>query len=115
MQSSVTMPLSARQGDTSETLWAIGNTLVKHTGYRGAVDDVRVWRKALNASEVAALYRCGSGVTDLTIPGRGAFFFLPVFDQGDAASTLHFLESAAESTPVRHTGNDFAGVQFAAR
>jgi hypothetical protein len=71
------------------------------------VDDVRVYERALSAAEVSALYRCASQPAELTVPGGGAYWLLPVFPAGGAAIKVE------EGGTVRHVGSDFAGVEFA--
>jgi hypothetical protein len=50
--------------------WALGRASWGGTPYRGLLDDVRLFARALNAAEIQALYRCRSGAVDLDIPGR---------------------------------------------
>jgi DNA-binding winged helix-turn-helix (wHTH) protein len=118
-ESVVTMHPESRTPAVPQTSWVIGNGFEKHTGFRGAVDDVRIWPRALKTCEVAALYRCSINAGDVAIPGRGSYFYLPVMDsQANQPLTLAFAErgnQADASTSIVHTGNDYAGVQLAVR
>jgi DNA-binding winged helix-turn-helix (wHTH) protein len=118
-ESVVTIPSESRARAERQTHWVIGNGIEKHTGFRGAVDDVRIWPRALRAAEVAALYRCSIAADDVAIPGRGSYFYLPVFNVGANVSlNVDFAERsspAGESTPVIHSGIDYGGVQLARR
>ncbi len=84
--------------------WSIGNSLAGGSVFRGAIDDVRVYARALTEAQAGALYRCSAERQDL--PG---FYDLPLF-QGAAIE-----DRAADSSSgtVRNAGVDFGGIQFA--
>jgi DNA-binding winged helix-turn-helix (wHTH) protein len=117
-QSMVAMAPQIRPESDRQTPWMIGNNLgAPNQNFRGAVDDVRIFGRALWPGEVSALYRCTGAQPDLVVPGRGAFYFLPVFDnQAQYASRVSFGERLkSEATPISNSGVDYAGVQLAAR
>lgn len=96
-------PIKARQPTgRARVTWRIGNGDGR---FRGAVDDVRVYARALRTAEVAALYRC-------TTSQESGTYFLPVFDAPDKPSPGLALEMEG-ATSLRHTGVDYAGIQFA--
>ena len=86
--------------------WRIGRFQEAGTPFRGQIDDARVFARALSAIEVMALYRCGSGQADLTLPGNRQVYYLQLFPLGAGV----VIGPAGQ---IRHAGNDFAGVQFA--
>lgn len=102
----VSMTLWAR-----DTPWAIGNYVNQaRSGFRGSLDDVRVWRRSLRPSEVAALHRCTAGLTDLATPSR-QYFFSPIFDS---------LAQEPARVDIRdglliHQGLDYGGIQLTAQ
>lgn len=98
-----------RKEDKRRTPWAIGSNLWSGTAFRGVVDDVRIYSRALRSAEISALYRCGSGQTDIVIPGRGAHFFFPVWAGPDGRYTTVAIGPSA----IRNIDTDYAGVQIA--
>ena len=54
--------------------WSIGQYLMGGSPFRGAIGDVRVFDRALDAAWIAALYRCSAAIEDL-----GPYYFLPVY------------------------------------
>jgi DNA-binding winged helix-turn-helix (wHTH) protein len=79
-------------------VWRIGRFLGTGTHFRGALDDVRVYDRALGAAEIQALFRCSSGAKDL-----GEFYYLPVM--GGMARV--------EGGEIVNAGRDIGGVQLA--
>ena len=93
------------------TPWAIGNYVNQaRSGFRGSLDDVRVWRRTLRPSELAALYRCTAGVTDLATP-NGPYFFSPIFD---SPAQEQARVDIADGQLI-HQGFDYGGIQLAAQ
>lgn len=84
--------------------WTIGRYLREGTPFRGAIDDVRVYGRALKTQEVQALYRCSLGTPDIKI-GGAAHYFLPILYDG--------LSVDAGADEIRNDGRDLTGVQFA--
>jgi DNA-binding winged helix-turn-helix (wHTH) protein len=111
-ESAVAMSTEPQVPAERQTPWVIGNGIEKHTGFRGVVDDVRIWPRALRADEVAALYRC-SAADDVSAPGGGSYYYLPVTD-ATGALALTFV-GQGEGASIMHTGIDYAGVQLASR
>jgi len=101
-------PVQGWLGGQGETQWAIGRGLRTGTPFRGAIDDVRVFGRALRPSEVMALHRCLAGRADIEIGGQ-AYFFAPVF--GGRVS-LAPPENGEVSTRVRMMERDFGGITF---
>jgi hypothetical protein len=97
--------LTAPLGTEASPSWRIGRAVWGGTPFRGAIDDVRLYGRALGAPRMAALYRCGSRQADLVVAGRGALYAFPIFPEGavkfDAQHSL------------RHPGPGLGGVQFA--
>ena len=90
------------------TPWAIGNYVNQaRSGFRGSLDDVRVWRRTLRPSEVAALYRCTAGVTDLATPNL-PYYFSAIFDS--SAQRVDIGDGQ-----LIHQGFDYGGIQLAAQ
>ena len=84
--------------------WRIGSFLGNGTNYRGSIDDVRVFDRALRAAEIQALYGCSSGQWGVALPAAGTHYLLPVFP-----GNIRVERSAL----IRHAGTGYAGVQFA--
>lgn len=89
--------------------WTIGTGFTGGTGFRGAIDDIRVYERPLRADEIHTLYRCLTRAEDIQVEGRGAYQFIPIF--GDHVETIP--ESGEGSVRVKNTGKDFAGIVFA--
>lgn len=89
-------------GDSSG--WTIGRYLHDGTPFRGAIDDVRAYRRALQPQEVQALYRCSAREPDIVLAGV-SHYFLPVFNDGPIVDR--------KTREIRNAGTDFSGVQFA--
>jgi DNA-binding winged helix-turn-helix (wHTH) protein len=85
--------------------WQIGRFLAAGTDFRGNIKDVRVFKRALTESQIAALYSCTAAAKDL-----GDYYYLPVSYPG-------FVREAratdSPSTPLRSAGTDFVGMQLA--
>ncbi len=81
--------------------WTIGKFLGDGTRFRGTLDDVRMFDRALSPAEVQGLFRCFSGSTDLTSPS--AYYYLPVM--GGAAKI--------ENGEIVNSGLDIGGIQLA--
>ena len=90
--------------------WSIGSGLAGGTGFRGTLDDVRLYERALRADELHTMFRCLSGADDIQLDDRGSYQYVPIF--GDKVETLT-REPGESSVPMRNAGNDFAGVAFA--
>jgi len=101
-------PLKA--GGRSE--WVIGRAPWGGTTFRGDIDEIRIFDRPLNDLEVRSLYRCGSGMVDLNIEGRGAYFFSPIFQP--EVEVLPAGEGEMSSR-VRNSGLDNSGVAFVRR
>jgi len=74
--------------------WSMGGFLGNYTHFRGAIDDVRVFNRALQLAEIQGLYGCSSG-------GR---YLLPVFPGNIRIEP---------SSLIRNAGTGYAGVQLA--
>ncbi len=93
------------------TPWAIGNYVNQaRSGFRGSLDDVRVWRRTLRPAEVAALYRCTASLTDLATPSR-PYFFSPIFDSPAQEQARVDIGDGQ----LIHQGFDYGGIQLAAQ
>ncbi|MBI4908749.1 MAG: winged helix-turn-helix domain-containing protein [Acidobacteria bacterium] len=92
--------------------WVIGRSAWGGTTFRGSIDDVRVFDRALNAHEVRSLHRCGSGAVDMKIDGDGDYFFSPIFGPDVDVSSAGPGEI---SSRVRNSGRDNSGVAFVKR
>jgi DNA-binding winged helix-turn-helix (wHTH) protein len=86
--------------------WRIGRGLDGGTPFRGLMDDVRVYPRALSAAEVMALYRCSAQQADRATAAGRRLYNLPVFLDGAKVET-------GPAGELRHTGTDLAGVQLA--
>ncbi|MBI4904974.1 MAG: winged helix-turn-helix domain-containing protein [Acidobacteria bacterium] len=90
--------------------WAIGNHIGQtHNGFRGWLDDVRIWRREVRASEAAALHRCATQGVDMTAPDGQVFFFSPIFNWDPAAEGPRV--GLRENTLI-HRGLDYGGIQL---
>ena len=106
----VSMTLWAR-----DTPWAIGNYVNQaRSGFRGSLDDVRVWRRTLRPSELAALHRCTAGLTDLATglaTGSRQYFFSPIFDSPAQERARVDIRDGQ----LIHQGFDYGGIQLTAQ
>lgn len=84
--------------------WSIGRFIESGTTLRGAVDDVRVYARALQEMQIQSLYRCMSRLEDVQLGGRPAWF-MPIWPDRSLA--------VIENTTIRSPGSDLCGVQFA--
>ena len=84
--------------------WSIGRFLRYGTPFRGVIDDVRVYSRALTPQEVEALYRCSLGAADISLRGK-PHYFMPVFYDG--------LVIDPGNSEIRNGGRDLSGIQFA--
>jgi len=89
----------------SDSAWRIGRAIEAGTPFRGAIGDVRVYRRALSAAQVAALYRCTSRQPDLTLAGGQALYYLPAFSDG--------VLQVGPEREVLNPGYGLAGLQLA--
>jgi DNA-binding winged helix-turn-helix (wHTH) protein len=98
---------------TSRSRWMIGGPSASNTCFRGAIDDVRVFARALLPAEAQALYRCSARIADAPGP-RGPVYFLPVASENAPLPVLA-ITPAAGGLPasIRKIGPDLAGIQFA--
>jgi DNA-binding winged helix-turn-helix (wHTH) protein len=85
--------------------WRIGRSLLGNSPFLGAIDDVRVYSAALDASKIDALYRCSTQSHDL-----GGYYYLPVFYPGLAIEDRRAGDSSA---PLRQAGIGLTGMQLA--
>lgn len=98
------MPIHLELEPANTVEWSIGRALSGGTSFRGVIDDVRVFPRALNPSKIRSLHRCAAGINDVVINGQPHYYssvfgdFVEVIDGG-----------------LRHTGNDFGGATFATR
>ncbi len=95
-----------------ESVWTLGGSALGSTTYRGGIDDVRIYERALRPDEIRSLYRCAAGVGDIDVEDGGSYFFAPVF--GNSIEVLP-RRPGETSAAVRNTGKDFAGVMLARR
>ncbi len=106
-------PIPAEElGPGGDTLWSIGRSNWGGTPFRGQVNDIRVFSRALRPADVQALYRCASPAGDLDVPGRGAHYFAPVFGMDVRVSPTGQGEGSAR---IQNTGKDYAGAAFVRR
>jgi DNA-binding winged helix-turn-helix (wHTH) protein len=85
--------------------WKIGQFVTGAGAFRGRIDDVRMYGRALNESQVTALYRCSAGLNDLA-----GYYFIPIFSP---TVSIGGGPHDGSSTPFRNTGRDFTGIQLA--
>ena len=97
--------LSAAPDTEPKAKWRIGQFLAGGSTFRGAVDDVRVYRQALGDAQAAALYRCSAEVRD-----AASYYYLPVHL---ATTVMEDRRPEDASTSIRNDGKDYAGIQFA--
>ena len=94
-----------RRPDTGDASpWSMGAFLGNGTHFRGAIDDVRVFNRALRGAEIQALYGCSLGQPGLVLPVAGRHYLLPVF-----SGNIRIEPYSA----IRNAGTGYAGVQFA--
>jgi len=88
--------------------WSIGRSLRAGTSFAGAIDDARIYARAIRPAEVRELHRCQMGFTDLRIGDR-SYYFSPVF-----TNDIEFLPASPgeSSTQMRNMGKDFSGAVF---
>ena len=101
-EGSARLPRRPETGDVSP--WSMGAFLGNGTHFRGAIDDARVFNRALRGAEIQALYGCSLGQPGLALPVAGAHYLLPVF-----SGNIRIERSAL----IRNAGTGYAGVQFA--
>jgi DNA-binding winged helix-turn-helix (wHTH) protein len=112
---SKTIPTTPNTGKRSP--WTVGLFMGGGSSLRGAIDDLRVYARALTAIEILTLHRCTSNHPDLSLPGNRNGYFLPVFEFPPLFSTRGENEA---STPIAFGGMEHedetprGGVQFAA-
>ncbi len=97
---------------TLESQWAIGTGFSGGTTFHGAIDDVRVFERALRPDEIRSLYGCLAGAGDIDMQDRGAYQLVTLF--GDRVEMLP-RRPGENSAGVRNTDTDFAGVAIARR
>jgi DNA-binding winged helix-turn-helix (wHTH) protein len=81
--------------------WTIGKFLGDGTRFRGILDDLRVFDRALSPAEGQGLFRCSSGSTDLT--SASAYYYLPVMSGA----------ARIENGEIVNSGLDIGGIQLA--
>jgi len=86
--------------------FAAGNGVVRGTSFRGDIDDVRVFERALNQAGIAAIHRCVSGVNDL----QDGFYFIAANSPSPEGPVHLRIDSE-----IQHTGTSFAGVHLVRR
>jgi len=86
--------------------FAAGNGVVRGTYFRGDIDDVRVFERALNRAGIAAIHRCVSGVNDL----HDGFYFIAANSPSPEGPVHVRIDSE-----IQHTGTSFAGVHLVRR
>jgi DNA-binding winged helix-turn-helix (wHTH) protein len=89
--------------DTTASPWRIGGSSTSKTEFRGDIDDVRVYSRAVNTPELEALYRCSAGLEDFP----GGLYLFPVFGHEFRPVTVH-----VEQRGVANLRPDYSGVQF---
>ena len=95
--------LLARQAAAADSAkWRLGSGQAGSGGFRGSVDDVRIYGRPLNGYEIEGLYRCGKEEPDLSTPGQPPLYFLPI--RGGARIAPQAIENP---------GMDVGGIQFA--
>jgi DNA-binding winged helix-turn-helix (wHTH) protein len=99
------LPLPPLTGDYSK--WLLGGPFGSQTAFRGDLDDVRVYSRAVRPAELQALYGCTRRSADVTLPDAKAGYFLPVLDPETGAP-----HTSLRPHSVVQTGDDFGGVQF---
>jgi DNA-binding winged helix-turn-helix (wHTH) protein len=85
--------------------WRIGRLVESATPFRGTIQDVRVFARAMGAPWIQAMYRCKSRQADLTLPDGRTFYYLPVFP----FAHIRF----GDAHEIRQAGTELSGVQFA--
>jgi hypothetical protein len=85
--------------------WKIGSFMVSNSSFRGGIDDVRVYARALKPAVINGIYRCSSGIVDLD-----QYYYLPVFLPD---TVLDARGPQDISTPLWHQGTDISGIQLA--
>jgi len=98
-------PFAVEPATSSSGAWRIGNFIISGASFRGAIDDVRVYPRALGAAALTGIYRCSAGIQDLD-----QYYYLPIFS---ANTVLETRGPQDVSTPFRHTGTDVGGIQLA--
>ena len=91
--------------------WTIGRGTWGGTGFRGAIDDIRVYERALRPGDLQALYRCTSGAVDLASERFGQFYFISIMGPNAEISSI----PGESSAHVRNVEKDFGGVTFVRR
>jgi DNA-binding winged helix-turn-helix (wHTH) protein len=82
--------------------WRIGASLQSGGAFRGAVDDIRLYRRELDAARIDALHRCTLNEPDLQMQA-GRYQFLRIFPNAS------FRRDNGE---IVHPGNDVGGFQL---
>jgi DNA-binding winged helix-turn-helix (wHTH) protein len=85
--------------------WRIGRSLLGSSSFLGVIDDVRIYGAALDASKIAALYRCSNGFQDL----RG-YYYLPILYSG---VIVEERRAGDPSAPLRQGGAGYGGIELA--
>ncbi len=102
----------ASLGPNRKSQWAMGNAFSNGTTFHGAIDDIRVFERALRPDEIRSLYGCLATAGDIDMQDRGSYQFVTLF--GDRVE-IQPRRPGENSAAVRNTGNDFAGVAIARR
>jgi len=96
-EGSLSRPPATINGGT----WRIGRFLSGGTPFRGTLDDVRIYDRALTPAEVHALFRCSARFEDLK--SAATYYFLPL-----VGAVPNFVNGE-----IRNSGRDIGGVQLA--
>ncbi|GEM_PF-3199522 len=86
----------------ADATWKIGQGAFGGSAFRGAINDVRVFERALSPAEVVSIYRCSAGVDDVD-----GDYFMPIFLDGIA------FERGATSIDLHNSGTNWTGMQLA--
>src|ERR1019366_5491952 len=106
LDASGNLPELPQTGDDPN--WLLGGAFGTQTAFRGDLDDVRVYSRAVRTAELQALYRCTNRSADLTLPTGKAGYFFPVLGPGTGAPL-----TAIGPHSIVQIGPDVGGVQFA--
>lgn len=91
--------------------WAAGVNQGGGVPYEGMIADLRLYRRALTHPQVAAMYRCGLPVPDISLPGGRHGYYLPLY-----RATISALPrpEGAPAVPFVYDGYGRGGAEFAA-
>jgi hypothetical protein len=106
--SGAVLPSFAETGDSSR--WTAGLFMAGGVPFQGFLDDLRIFAGALWLGEIAAIYRCTSPESALTLPFSGRPYFLPL---GNTEMIMEPRPPGASSAPLANYTSGLAAVQFA--